>query len=105
MDLSSQLFSVFSDYRGSERKEYGNNITAHYYKYYLWVNQINPPYTFELESSKLNSQILKTVNCADTKPISNYKFYEYKKLKSNIAYINYKRCRERNKNPCGAWLE
>jgi len=86
------LYEVFKSYRSGEREKYRDFLAAHYFKYYLWLNQINPPYNIEVAANngnKINKIISEGVGQNQNNNTPSYN-YDFKYLQDKIGYIDFR---------------
>jgi hypothetical protein len=88
------LYNVFKIYRSGERQEYQDFFAWYYFKYYLWLNQINPPYNIEIMTDKGTKTILsKGIDISSVKKVKSY-FYNFKFLPEGIGYLDFRVMRD-----------
>jgi hypothetical protein len=84
------LYEIFKSYRGGERKEYKDFLAANYFRYYLWLNQINPPYSIVVTSNNGNKiDTIFSDGIGQNKSASSY-YYNFKYLPEKIGYIDFR---------------
>ena len=86
------LYNVFKNYRGGERQAYRDFLAANYFRYYLWLNKINPPYKIEVATNngnKTDTIISEGIGQNQIKNASSY-YYNFRYLPQKIGYIDFR---------------
>lgn len=98
------LFNEFMTYRGSEQINYSRFIIESYFSYYLWINNIIPPFELIISTHSDEMDTLLVNGIAGNGNSSLSPYYSYIRLDDNIGYIDW-RMRNQNNEPFDDFLE